>query len=604
MMATSLKSKRRAQPEIVLATGERYAALYIRVSTGKQRENWSVQDQRSLAKLGEERGLPVVIYDEQGVSGETIEDRPTMQRLLSDVEAGKVGAVIAVDWNRLSRDEDLLDGLRIKKACKDNDVLVITPGRLYDFSTESDGFLAQLEMMFAASQKAKSAKAMVRGQYAKARAGGWTGGVPPFGYRIVFDQPHQDGRPRGRLEIASEEADVVRVMFDLYANGRTNEQGGWQPMSLGKVARWMNEHGYRLTVRKSQAGRRDLSYTAGEARQIQTSDVLRIITHRVYIGFFEWGAEGVSKWVRGEGAVEHHQQALQIIDLALWQRAQAVRQERAAGPRRIACSVRPLVGLLRCSLCGGTMICPGADRNSGRNVYFSYQCAARQHQGRTACQGTTVSERVVRKVVEALLLDHLEALHLRRYLDQAAEEEARQSEGEIAQGVMVELQHTEEKLQRLVQAVAEGVFSPSEARNVKLDLLEKKERLEARLSKLQKRAGVRNELLDAITYVEGNLPTLLAELDGPRFRSLARLVFAHIVATTEGSGPVRHGHIQHFETTEEYKELLSTYGGSASAKRIVDYRAANGPLRSIDDVRKAGVTATLANRAAAYLSFE
>ncbi len=55
--------------------------------------------------------------------------------------------------------------------------------------------------------------------------------------------------------------------------------------------------------------------------------------------------------------------------------------------------------------------------------------------------------------------------------------------------------------------------------------------------------------------------------------------------------------------TQAQLEQLPGFG-EVSAKRIVDYRAANGPLRSIDDVRKAGGTATLANRAAAYLSFE
>src|SRR5688500_12807254 len=86
-------------------TEGRYAAHYVRVSTEKQRDNWSVKDQLALAKLGTDRGLRVVEYPEQGVSGETIEERPVMQRLLADLDAGRVGAVIAVDWNRLSRDE-------------------------------------------------------------------------------------------------------------------------------------------------------------------------------------------------------------------------------------------------------------------------------------------------------------------------------------------------------------------------------------------------------------------------------------------------------------------------------------------------------------------
>ena len=37
------------------AVSERYAALYVRVSTGKQKDNWSVKDQLTLRRLGEER---------------------------------------------------------------------------------------------------------------------------------------------------------------------------------------------------------------------------------------------------------------------------------------------------------------------------------------------------------------------------------------------------------------------------------------------------------------------------------------------------------------------------------------------------------------------
>src|SRR6266542_3905946 len=112
---------------------ERYAALYVRVSTGKQKDNWSVKDQLGLARLGEERRLRVVLYEEQGVSGETIEDRPVMTRLLSDVKRGKVAAIIGVSTSRLSRDEDILDTLQLQATCRENDTIVITPEQVYDY---------------------------------------------------------------------------------------------------------------------------------------------------------------------------------------------------------------------------------------------------------------------------------------------------------------------------------------------------------------------------------------------------------------------------------------------------------------------------------------
>ena len=62
---------------------------------------------------------------------------PSIQRLLKDIEAGKVGATICIDLTRLSRDPDGIEGLTIKKICKDHDVLVIPPEKVYHFDEES-----------------------------------------------------------------------------------------------------------------------------------------------------------------------------------------------------------------------------------------------------------------------------------------------------------------------------------------------------------------------------------------------------------------------------------------------------------------------------------
>ena len=153
-----------------------YAALYPRVSTGRQKDNWSVQDQLGLAHLGKERGLRVVLYDKDlGISGETIEERVDMPALLRDlasghtsktvdvddqpVSGGRLVAIICVDTDRLSRDQDVIDGLRIKKACKDAEALILTPGKVYDFANESDDLLMSFEMVLSGNRKQKIVKA-------------------------------------------------------------------------------------------------------------------------------------------------------------------------------------------------------------------------------------------------------------------------------------------------------------------------------------------------------------------------------------------------------------------------------------------------------------
>jgi hypothetical protein len=127
--------------------------------------------------------MRVVLYDgDVAISGETIEERPDMTALLFDLEhrriskpvdadgrpipAGAVlGAIICVDLNRLSRDQDVIDGLRIKKACKDAQALILTPGKTYDFSRETVELLAGLELLISGNQKQKIVKAVSRGLY-------------------------------------------------------------------------------------------------------------------------------------------------------------------------------------------------------------------------------------------------------------------------------------------------------------------------------------------------------------------------------------------------------------------------------------------------------
>ena len=200
-------------------------------------------------------------------------------------------------------------------------------------------------------------------------------------------------------------------------------------------------------------------------------------------------------------------------------------------------------------------------RSASRGKVAFYVCAQSRKYGKTVCRGSTIQEDLARRGVESLLLAHLQQLNLRRYLEQAAEEEASQSEGAIAQTIMVELQQTETKLQRLVDAVADGALTNAEVRNRKLDLLEKKERLEARLKKLQTRASVRGELYEAIERVEANLPDRLSRLNGARFRRLAMLVLAYVKVGSIRTGSTTYEpEILDYAPTDTFKELCASDG--------------------------------------------
>lgn len=567
------------------------AALYIRVSTDHQRENWSVQDQRGLARLGVERQMEVVVYDEQGVSGETIEARPTIQRLLADIElgqpvglaGGRIRAVITVDWNRLSRDEDVIDGLKIKKVLKDNGVLLITPSKTYDFAVEMDSVFAQLELMFAANQKQKLVKTTTRGWYAKARAEcrypeptcGFTGGVSPLGYRIVRDIPHRDGRPRARLDIDPAEAALVQRIYALYVDGVTNLLGAWQPLTIRAVAETLNLEGTRLPVRfRQRTLKTGVVSILPEGRMFRSDDIRRVLEHRVYLGFVTRGEGHLSKWVRDDGPAEVNHPHLRIIDVTLFNRATAQRQERAKRGRG-ACTTRPLAGVLQCPYCHGPMVSSqSSTRYKGKvRVHFSYTCLAYRQSGRARCAGYTIAESLARRAVEALLLDHLRALPIDHALDLALRERASYADKTITETLRAELLATEARLDRLVRAVTEGTFTPAEARTVKLEVLERQEHLTKRLAKLDSRALAEGEWLNAVAAIVTKLDERIHALDPARFQSLARLIVSGVVLAKEGRGQRWQAHVVRYQPTPLYLDMVAKFsplnGAAAEAAQSI-----------------------------------
>ncbi len=83
---------------------EQFAAIYVRVSSGEQVENTSLEEQArrcDLVAAGRE-GLRPVVYREEGVSGTTA-DNPAWKHLMKDCRAGRVSKVYALNWKRLAR---------------------------------------------------------------------------------------------------------------------------------------------------------------------------------------------------------------------------------------------------------------------------------------------------------------------------------------------------------------------------------------------------------------------------------------------------------------------------------------------------------------------
>ncbi len=156
------------------------------------------------------------------VSGETIEARPEIKKVLKLIENPKYKAVLVVEIQRLSRG-DLEDAGRLIKLLRYTNTLVITPQRTYDLRSEFDRDYFERELKRGNEFLEYTKKIMNNGRLLSVSQGNYIGSIPPYGYEKVFVTEGKKKCPT--LKIKPEEAEVVQMIFDLYVNkdmGRTN----------------------------------------------------------------------------------------------------------------------------------------------------------------------------------------------------------------------------------------------------------------------------------------------------------------------------------------------------------------------------------------------
>ena len=156
------------------------------------------------------------------VSGETIADRPEIQKVLQMIESPKYKAIKVVDVQRLSRG-DLEDAGRIIKLLRFTNTYVITPNKTYDLRDEYDRDMFERELKRGNEFLEYQKKIMNRGRLLSVSQGNYIGSVPPYGFDKTWVL---DGKRKcPTLKENKEQADVVRMIFDMYVNkdmGRTS----------------------------------------------------------------------------------------------------------------------------------------------------------------------------------------------------------------------------------------------------------------------------------------------------------------------------------------------------------------------------------------------
>ena len=189
-------------------------ALYLRLSRDDelQGESGSIQTQRMmLRQYAAEHGLTVVDeYIDDGWSGTNFE-RPSFQRMIDDIEDGKINCVVTKDLSRLGRNY-ILTGQYTEIYFPSKGVRYIAINDNVDTingESELAPFLNILNEMHA-RQTSKKVKAAMRTRFAN---GAHYGAYAPLGYV-------KDPDKKGHLLIDPETRWIVEKIFDLAVHGR------------------------------------------------------------------------------------------------------------------------------------------------------------------------------------------------------------------------------------------------------------------------------------------------------------------------------------------------------------------------------------------------
>ena len=165
------------------------------------------------------------------VSGEQINNRPEMLKLLKHIESSEIKAVLVVEPQRLSRG-DLEDCGRIIKLLRYTNTKVFTPYKIYDLQDEFDRDSFERELKRGNEYLEYFKKIQNRGRLASVAAGNYIGQTAPYGYEKIVIM--EDKKKCHTLKPKYPEADVVRMIFDMYGN---------QGIALPTVARKLDAMG-------------------------------------------------------------------------------------------------------------------------------------------------------------------------------------------------------------------------------------------------------------------------------------------------------------------------------------------------------------------------
>ena len=480
------------------------AALYIRLSVEfNSNRGDSLETQRRImeAYLALCPDIEIAgIYTDNGISGRTFE-RAGFQKMLADIDAGKINCVVVKDLSRLGRNA-IDSGFYLEKYFPLHQVRFISVNDQYDSENADSGshMIVPLKNMVNEAYAADISRKVRAQQRQAMQEGQFVGGRPPYGYL-------KDPQDCHKLVVNPDTAPVVRQIFQWVAEG----------VSVTETAKRLNE-AHILTPGHYLAS---MGITKNEklmgAGEWQTRTLERILADEVYIGQMVQGkSQNIGhkqvrtkpdEWVTVRNTHEP------IISDELFLDVQSARQQGAAKyTRHTKTPYTPniLKGRIFCGHCGKSL-----HRQRHRKLYI-YHCLSNERVRQGACpHGVTyLHENILFSAIISIIQQKAEvvvgnALYLKE-----------QNPRIIAQKKTVDSEIT--ALQRgvnqnrkfvsgLYESYVSGLLSHDEFIEMKADYsqkfeeaVERVQQLQEQQTKLEKQACEYTSLAEQLAKIDGN----------------------------------------------------------------------------------------------------
>lgn len=346
-------------------------AIYIRVSTEEQaKEGYSISAQKQklkafcVAQDWEIEGL----YADEGISAKDT-NRPQLQRMIKDIEQGKIDCVLVYRLDRLTR--SVLDLYKLLEIFEKHNCKFKSATEVYDTTSAMGRMFITIVAALAQWERENLGERISFGFAEKARQGKYPLNFRPIGYNLDLKT--------GTLTINNEEAKVIRLIYDLYLEG----------YSANRLCRYLNDHGIKTKANNSW----------------NDKPLMQILKNPLYYGAIRWK----------DMIIENsHEPIISKETFELVQ--QTIKTRYNTEPRRLS-SGYIFTGKVKCFKCGNAMTgyyVNGTLASGEKVIYRQYRCMKKKTG---ECKGArSISER---KLEEAFI-DYLGRLDFSDILEEVA----------------------------------------------------------------------------------------------------------------------------------------------------------------------------------------